>query len=194
MIRAGVDIDCVGQHADIELVLRALKYGPLKMADIESALKNSLTVRMRLSHFDPPGPLDMISTTEICSEYAIALARDGAAQGSVLLKNLNRTLPLSKSSLSIAVTGPSANLSRAISNYYGSRSPCHSKHGGQYPNMVDSVGVYAQSVSTCQGVPTVTSTNVARIREAVALAKAADITIVVVGTYSSPRRGGTRQI
>eukprot|EP00662_Eupelagonemidae_sp_cell21_P052987 gene52987-biopygen10970 len=49
---------------------------------------------MRLAHFDPPGPLDRITPADVCTAAAIAVARDGAAQGCVLLKNDASALPL----------------------------------------------------------------------------------------------------
>lgn len=51
-------------------------------------LFNNLSqVRMRLSHFDPVGPLDRIPATVICSKEAIATARDSVAQSVALIKN-----------------------------------------------------------------------------------------------------------
>jgi len=44
------------------------------------------------------------------------------------------------------VVGPNANLSKSIAGYYGANSPCHAKPGGQFPNLIDSVGFYASSV------------------------------------------------
>jgi len=110
------------------------------MSDVETALKHSLTVRMRLSHFDPQGPLDNIPTTEVCSAHALQvkntsgslplsvdslshlccsscsesplqLARSGAAQGQTLLKNTDMALPLLKSA-KIAVRRKLKDLSR----------------------------------------------------------------------------------
>ena len=70
-------------------------------------------MRMRLGHFDPIGPLDKIPTSDICSKYAIDLARDGVAQSVALLKNDGPILPLS-SPASVAVIGPNADLSESI--------------------------------------------------------------------------------
>eukprot|EP00658_Telonema_sp_P-2_P054924 TRINITY_DN43684_c0_g1_i3.p1 TRINITY_DN43684_c0_g1~~TRINITY_DN43684_c0_g1_i3.p1 ORF type:complete len:513 (+),score=82.49 TRINITY_DN43684_c0_g1_i3:35-1573(+) len=182
MLRAGVDIDCAGNSADVNLANSALQHGVIEMDDIDSALRHSLTVRMRLSHFDPPGPLDQISTDEVCSGYAVGLARQGAAQGMVLLKNAASTLPLDATK-SVAVIGPNANLSQAISGYYGARSPCHAKPGGQFPNIVDAISYLSRGhVTTAMGVSSVTSANLSQIRAAVAVAQSADVAVLVVGT------------
>lgn len=46
-----------------------------------------IAVRMRLSHFDPVGPLQDIQPDFICSDYAIELARDGVTQSVSMIKN-----------------------------------------------------------------------------------------------------------
>ena len=77
-----------------------------------------MRVRMRLGHFDPDGPLQKIPTSDICSDYAIALARDGAAQSTTLLKNKDGRLPLNEKDR-VAVIGPNSNLSESVAGYYG---------------------------------------------------------------------------
>ena len=55
VLRAGTDVDCtafVGQHAQ-----SALDQKLITLADIETRLAKLFRVRMRLQHFDPPGPL-----------------------------------------------------------------------------------------------------------------------------------------
>jgi len=47
-----------------------------------------------------------------------ALAADGVTQSAVLLKNDKGALPLSKGR-SVALIGPTANLSRSMAAYYG---------------------------------------------------------------------------
>ena len=98
-------------------------------------------VRLRLGHFDPPGPLQQIKRDVICSEETLAISRAGSVQGSVLLKNLHHTLPLDKQRTgSIAVIGPNSNLSKKIAGYYGGKQPC----GGHFYNMVDAVAQHAR--------------------------------------------------
>jgi beta-glucosidase-like glycosyl hydrolase len=73
ILTAGTDSDCggfLGEHA-----MSALKKGLVTEADFDARLANLFRVRMRLSHFDPLGPLNNIPATEICSPAAIAMAR-----------------------------------------------------------------------------------------------------------------------
>ena len=72
-------------------------------ADIDKRLANLFKVRMRLGHFDPPGPLQNFSTSDICSQYAIDLSNNGPVQSSALLKNVAATLPLAGSSARTSV-------------------------------------------------------------------------------------------
>jgi beta-glucosidase-like glycosyl hydrolase len=65
---------------------------------------------------DPPGPLQSIRSSVICDPAALELARDGAAQGMVLLKNTpgEAMLPLNAAAVgNVAVIGPHAR------DYYG---------------------------------------------------------------------------
>ena len=179
VLRAGTDVDCgsfVQTYAQ-----SALDKGLITEADVDRRLRMLFRVRMRLSHFDPPGPLDAIGTDVICSDYALALSRDGAAQGATLLKNENSTLPLlasSSSSWSVAVIGPNSNLSQAIAGYYGPSHVC----GNHFWNMVDAVQQYVPNTHYAPGVPDVLSNDQSLIPAAVALAAQVDRVVLVVGT------------
>ena len=86
--------------------------------DIEDRLRMMFRVRMRLSHFDPIGPLQTIPTSVICSDEAKELARDGVTQAVAMLKNVDKTLPLSAATAkTVALIGPNAKLSRQT-NFY----------------------------------------------------------------------------
>lgn len=112
---------------------KALAQNLITQDDIDSRIRNLFRVRFRLGHFDPPGPMHTLGAENICSEYAVELARDGATQGAVLIKNAGSKLPLhAENSGKVAVIGPNANLSSLDSGYYGVRvlpnligSRCH---------------------------------------------------------------------
>ena len=73
----------------------ALNKSLISEALLDERLKMLFRVRMRLSHFDPIGPLNEIRADEtICTDYAIDLSHDGARQSAALLKNKAETLPL----------------------------------------------------------------------------------------------------
>eukprot|EP00729_Bicosta_minor_P007402 gene7402-837_t len=153
-LEAGMDVDCsyfVGQHG-----MSAYKMGPytLLYQTATPPLSNLYKVRMRLQHFDPPGPLQQIKPSAICTEETAAKARDGVVQGAALYKNVNgNTLPLVAEEIkSIAVIGPNAQLSKTMAGYYGY--------------------VPTATFANTSGVPTVLSNNVTGIPAAAAMAKA----------------------
>ena len=119
VLAAGTDVDCtsfIAQHGQ-----SAFDKKLITTEDIDARLKMLFRVRMRLSHFDPPGPLQQIPPTEVCTPHAIALAEDGVTQGATLYKNDAKALPLAKSSLKkLAVLGPNANLGHQVTF-----PPCH---------------------------------------------------------------------
>jgi beta-glucosidase-like glycosyl hydrolase len=175
VLRAGTDVDCGGFVS--QFAPSALNQSLITEADIDERLRMLFRVRFRLSHFDPIGPLDKIPIDVICSDYALALSRDGTAQGSTLIKN-DGVLPLPKSLGSVAVIGPNCNLSQAIAGYYGPPLVC----GFNYWNMVDAVQQYISNITYAFGVPSVTSNDTSNIPDAVALARSVDAVILVVGT------------
>lgn len=177
ILHAGTDLDCGGFVE--ENALQSLAAKTITMADIETRLVNLFRVRVRLGHFDPPGPLQGIGKEEICSQEALAIARSGAVQGTVLLKNVDKRLPLLKPAKKTALIGPNSNLSKAIAGYYGGKQPCE----GKFWSMIDAVEQHTApgSVQVLKGVPSVTSNDTSTIGEAVAAAHSADDVILVVG-------------
>jgi beta-glucosidase len=114
-LKAGVDSDCgsVYQTSTID----ALNKGLITMADIDRALLNIFTVRMRTGEFDPPAmvPYSLKQANAINSPANRALAKEIATKTPVLLKNNitaktnQRVLPLNAASLKkIALIGPQA--------------------------------------------------------------------------------------
>ena len=142
---------------------------------------------MRLGHFDPPGPLQRIAPSSLCGAAAATTAREGSAQGAALFKNAHGTLPLRASTIrSIAVIGPNANLSQAIAGYYGPSRVC----GGRYTTMIDAIASYVPhaSITHAAGVPSVLSDDTSGVAAAAGLARAAQTTVLVLGTDLSVAR------
>ena len=120
MLKAGQDVDC--SEFTKTYTPKALAQKLITQDDIDSRIRNLFRVRFRLGHFDPLGPMHTLGADDICSEYAVELARDGATQGAVLIKNAASRLPLSAGQAGkVAVIGPNANLSSLDSGYYGVR-------------------------------------------------------------------------
>jgi len=114
-LKAGVDSDCgsVYQANTID----ALKKGLITMGDIDRALVNMLTIRMRTGEFDPAGmvPYSLTQANVISSPANKSLAMEVATKTPVLLKNnivakINRkALPVNPAELKkIALIGPQA--------------------------------------------------------------------------------------
>ena len=199
VLHAGTDNDCgtfVTAHAQ-----SALDKGVINEADLDARLRMLFRVRMRLGHFDPAGPLQRIPISVICSEGAKELARDGVIQAASLLKNENRTLPLSRAAVrSVAVVGPNAKLSRQSNYYAGPRSPCDMK----FPTLVDAMQQFvpkvlvANGTTVCDGSGSVVPyephvkgvccasvsapANATEIASAVAMAKTVDQVVMAIGT------------
>lgn len=114
-LKAGVDSDCGSVYQ--RYMIEALKKGLITMADIDRALLNTFTVRMRTGEFDPPSkvPYAQFQTNTVSSPANKALAKEIATKTPVLLKNNvstktnSKLLPLNGSQLKkIALIGPQA--------------------------------------------------------------------------------------
>ncbi len=114
-LKAGVDTDCgsVYQSSAIE----ALNKGLITEADIDKALLNVFTIRMRIGEFDPPEkvPFTHFQPNVIGSPSNKALAKEIATKTPVLLKNEmvansnSKALPLDATGITrIALIGPQA--------------------------------------------------------------------------------------
>ena len=108
-LHAGVDSDCGSVYQ--RFAISAYEQGILPMADIDRALVNMFTVRMRTGEFDPEPmvPYTKYEPSRVSSAANRALAAEVATRTPVLLKNEGKILPLSAKSLkSIALIGPQA--------------------------------------------------------------------------------------
>lgn len=195
VLRAGTDVDCGGFVT--QYAASALQKGVISEHDLDERLRNLFRVRLRLGHFDPPGPLQKIPTTAVCSDYAKALARDGGAaacaislvftvllvvvgvvQSAVLIKNDGAALPFADSKAVYAVVGPNALLSKAVAGYYGPNNPCDMK----FWTVLDAVAQYTAAAPLYSiGVANVTTNDTSAIPAAVEVAKQADHVVLVLG-------------
>jgi beta-glucosidase len=114
-LKAGVDIDCGSVYQTS--ALDALTKGLLTVADIDRALVNIMSIRMRLGEFDPPQKVQysLFQKELIGSAANKALAKEVATKTPVLLKNdaslktNKKPLPLNAGDLKkIALIGPQA--------------------------------------------------------------------------------------
>ncbi|HEV2779949.1 MAG TPA: glycoside hydrolase family 3 C-terminal domain-containing protein [Actinophytocola sp.] len=109
-LKAGLDsftVDNQNSAPTIEHIKAALAQGLLTEADIDTAVRHVLSVRMRLGDFDPDGgPYAGITKDVVNSPAHRALARTVAGEAMVLLKNTG-ALPLNPArARNVAVIGP----------------------------------------------------------------------------------------
>ena len=178
---AGMDIGCDMMLVAPGAAAAAVSSGAIATSAIDSAVARLLRVRMRLGEFDPAAdqPYTKIGTDAICSPAHVALARESARQGIVLLTNPGGRLPLARAATrSVAVIGPLGNSSRAINggiNY--ADVPC----GGAATTLVEALAAAGVATTFTAGCADVACASTAGFTAAVAAAEAADAALVVVG-------------
>ena len=109
-INAGVDMDMQGGIYANDLK-ELIKSGKVKESTINKAAENILVAKYKLGLFDDPyrycNPAR--EKTDIMRPEYKTFAKEFVAKSCVLLKNWNKTLPISKNVSSIAVIGPLGN-------------------------------------------------------------------------------------
>lgn len=182
---AGSDLSCGPEMAALK---EALQKDPGILKNIDSALVHLLMTRFKLGMFDPPGnvPFSSISITDNNTEGHRTLARQVALESMVLLKNKGNLLPLKKKISSIAVIGPYANnVNVLLGNYNGTPSTPVTFLEGIRSRAGAIKILSAEGVSS----PDLKYANVHQredsLAKALAIAKMADVIIVVAGISST---------
>ena len=176
----GNDVEMGGGSYNYANIPRLVEEGKLDIEIVDRAVSRQLRAKFRQGLFERPYqglPLDEIDSAIHTDEY-VALARKLEADSIVLLENKNNVLPLSKSA-NVAVIGPMANITN-LGDYVVYRS--------QYnpTNVTPLQGIQKASngtVTFAQGCER-WSNDQSGFPDAVAAAKAADVAVVVVGTWS----------
>ncbi|GAB2233396.1 hypothetical protein Droror1_Dr00002618 [Drosera rotundifolia] len=182
VLKAGMDVECgtyTQQHA-----VAALQQKKLIEADIDRALINLFSVRIRLGLFDPTASDKLfgnIRATEVCSQEHRDLALEAARDGIVLLKNTANLLPLSKSkTTSLGVIGPNADSPQVLlGNYEG--IPCKTT------TTLQALQSYVHKVEYEPGCDTVECLS-DRVDEALRVAREVDQVVLVMGLDQSQER------
>ncbi|KDP20226.1 hypothetical protein JCGZ_09858 [Jatropha curcas] len=175
VLKAGMDVDC-GSYLQ-SYTKSAVKKKKVAESEIDRALKNLFSVRMRLGLFNgnpTKQPYGNINADVVCSQEHQALALEAAREGIVLLKNSNKLLPLSKSKTnSLAVIGPNAdNSSTLLGNYAG--PPCKTV------TPLQGLQKYIKNTRYHRGCDTVACSSTT-VDQAVKIAKEADQVVLVMG-------------
>ncbi|PKI48766.1 hypothetical protein CRG98_030848 [Punica granatum] len=182
VLNAGMDVNC-GTYLKNH-TRSAVEQKKLAIAEIDRALHNLFSVRMRLGLFsgDPKKqPFGNIGPAQVCSKTHQALALEAARNGIVLLKNKGKTLPLQKSkTVSLAVIGPNADAPKTLlGNYAG--PPCKSV------SPLQALRAYAKDTRFEQGCDSVACTT-ASVDRAVEIAKSADRVVMFMGLDQTQER------
>ncbi|KAL1792382.1 hypothetical protein ACET3X_008889 [Alternaria dauci] len=176
----GNDVEMGGGSYNFANIPRLVEEGKLDIAIVDRAVSRQLRAKFTVGLFE--NPYQGLSTNDTASiihpEEHVQLARTLEAESIVLLENKNNTLPLSKSA-NIAVIGPMANITN-LGDYVVYRS--------QYnpTNVTPLQGIQSASTGTvtyalgCERW----SNDQSGFPDAVAAAEAADVAVVVVGTWS----------
>ena len=178
-LNAGCDLNC---GCTYEFVMKAYEEGLVSEAVIRESAIRLFTTRYMLGIMDS-SDYDSIPVTVIESPEHLEVALRAARESCVLLKN-NGLLPLSESKIkTLAVIGPNADSRIALKgNYYGTSSRHVTVLQGIQSELEGKARVmFSEGCDLCRDrVENLAQPN-DRISEAVAMAKASDAVVLVVG-------------
>ncbi|CAL5386088.1 unnamed protein product [Camellia sinensis] len=182
VLKAGMDVNC-GSYLK-NYTKSAVEKKKLAISEIDRALHNLFSVRMRLGLFNG-NPINLpygnIGPNQVCTQDHLNLALEAARNGIVLLKNSGSLLPLSKSkTASLAVIGPNADTTATLlGNYEG--PPCKSI------SPLQALQGYVKKAMYHPGCNAVNCTYVATDK-AVEIAKEGDHVVLVMGLDQTQER------
>ena len=176
-LKAGVDVD-LGASCYI-LLKESLEAGRISMKDLDRAAGRVLKLKFELGLFDHPYIDETVPDRVVRTPENIAVARKAARESVTLLENRG-ILPLGKD-IRIAVVGPNAD------------SPYNQLGDYTAPQERDNISTMLDGIRTKIGGQNVTYIKGCAIRDtrtntidrAVAAARAADVTVAVVGGSSA---------
>ncbi|KAL6962665.1 putative beta-D-xylosidase 7 [Sarracenia purpurea var. burkii] len=182
VLKAGMDVNC-GSYLK-NYTKSAVIQKKLPVSEIDRALHNLFSVRMRLGLFNGnPRKLlfGNIGANQVCTKEHQHLALETARNGIVLLKNSGELLPLPKTkTASLGVIGPNADAPKTLlGNYEG--PPCKSV------SPLQALEGYVEKIMYHPGCNAVNCTSVS-IDKAVEIAKGADYVVLVMGLDQTQER------
>ena len=180
-LQAGVDAD-LGGNAYGRNMAKALEEGLVSMQDIDKAVANILRMKFEMGLFENPYVDPGQASRLVRSKEHKQLAREVARQGTVLLKNSNGLLPLSKNIASIAVIGPNAdNIYNQLGDYTAPQ---------EHSNIVTVLDGINQAVSPKTTIRyakgcAIRDTTQTNMEEALQIARQSKVVVLVVGGSSA---------
>ncbi|KAK0664967.1 Beta-glucosidase BoGH3A [Lasiodiplodia hormozganensis] len=175
---AGNDVEMGGGSYNFETIIDLVGSGKLDLDIVDEAVARTLRTKFVLGIFEDPYRAVPANETaqHIHTAKSVALARKLDAESIVLLENKESILPLDKSA-NVAVIGPMADFMN-----YGD----YVVEGSQYRGVTPFAGIKAASSGTVTYALGTErwSNDQSGFPEAIAAAEAADVAVVVVGTWS----------
>lgn len=177
-LKAGVDIDLGGYNYGGYLK-EALQRGLVTEADIDRAVRHVLQLKFDLGLFDNPYVDGAIAEVEVGTAGNAQVAKQVALESAVLLKN-DGILPFGEQIHRIAVIGPNAdNMYNQLGDYTAPQDP------DRIVTMLEGLRDKGRAEVTYDRGCAIRDENDADIDEAVRIAKAADVVVLVVGGSSA---------
>ena len=177
-LKAGVDIDLGGYNYGGYLK-EALQRGLVTEADIDRAVRHVLQLKYDLGLFDNPYVDEALAESEVGTKENAQLAKQVALESAVLLKN-DGILPFGEQVKRVAVIGPNAdNMYNQLGDYTAPQDP------DRIVTMLEGIREKGRAEETYAKGCSVRDENDANIEEAVRIAKAADVVVLVVGGSSA---------
>ena len=177
-LKAGVDIDLGGFNYGGYLK-QALQRGLVTEVDIDRAVRHVLQLKYDLGLFDHPYVDENLAVAEVGKEESTQLAKQVALESAILLKN-DGILPFGAHINKVAVIGPNAdNMYNQLGDYTAPQDP------DRIVTMLEGIRKKGRAEVTYARGCAVRDENDADIDEAVRVAKAADVVVLVVGGSSA---------
>ena len=177
-LKAGVDIDLGGYNYGGYLK-EALLRGIITEADIDRAVRHVLQLKVDLGLFDNPYVDEALAEAEVGTKENTQLAKQVALESAVLLKN-DDILPFGEQVKKVAVIGPNAdNMYNQLGDYTAPQDP------DRIVTMLEGIRDKGRAEVTYAKGCAIRDENDADLDEAVRIAKAADVVVLVIGGSSA---------
>lgn len=177
-LKAGVDIDLGGYNYGGYLK-EALQRGLVSEADIDRAVRHVLQLKFDLGLFENPYVDEALAESKVGMKENAQLAKQVALESAVLLKN-DGVLPFGEQIKKVAVIGPNAdNMYNQLGDYTAPQDP------DRIVTMLEGIREKGRAEVTYAKGCAVRDENDTDIDEAVKIAKAADVVVLVVGGSSA---------
>lgn len=185
-LEAGIDVELPSTHCYAQLI-NAVRQGRVSEAVVDEAVRRVLRVKMRLGLFDNPFVDPDAAATIVHADEHRSLSLEIARKSIVLLKNDGNLLPLRKDLGTLAVVGPNADAPlHLLGDYTYAVHMNLSEPDVPVTSVLEAIKgkvMPTTKVLYAKGCEVVGGTDEG-IAEAVAIARQADVVVLVVGDRS----------